>query len=321
MLLGAIGVLQIRIHLAALLGLFVALGVAMFVYRMPVSAALASAGYGAAYGLLPIGWIILNLIFLYQLTVKKGLFDVLREHLASFVPDKRVQLILIAFSFGAFFEGAAGFGTPVAITAAMLMQLGFRPLQASALSLIANTAPVAYGSLGTPIIALSGVTGIDQMHLSAMIGRQLPFFSLIVPFWVVWAYAGFRGTLQVWPAALTAGVAFAVPQFLVSNFHGPWLVDVVGVRLVDVGAGGAAQILAGRRHGPAVPARSEHAALPNRPAPAQRVLVLALPWSLSLHAVPGPGESLSRPTAPDCSRGTSGPVVPGPGCPGCCSVS
>ncbi len=227
-LLGAIGVLQIRIHIAALLGLFVALAVAMFVYRMPVSAALASAGYGATYGLLPIGWIILNLIFLYQLTVKKGLFDVLREHLGSFVPDKRVLLILIAFSFGAFFEGAAGFGTPVAITAAILMQLGFQPLQASALSLIANTAPVAYGSLGTPIIALSGVTGLDQMHLSAMIGRQLPFFSLIVPFWVVWAYAGFRRTLQVWPAALTAGVAFAVPQFLVSNFHGPWLVDVVG---------------------------------------------------------------------------------------------
>lgn len=226
-LLGAIGILQIRIHLAALLGLAVALGIALFVYRMPASAAFASAGYGAAYGLLPIGWIILNLIFLYQLTVKKGSFSVLRQQLAAFVPDKRVQLILIAFSFGAFFEGAAGFGTPVAITAAILMQLGFKPLQASALSLIANTAPVAYGALGTPIIALSGVTGIDLLHLSAMTGRQLPFFSLIVPFWVVWAYAGLRGTLQIWPAALTAGVAFAVPQFLVSNFHGPWLVDVV----------------------------------------------------------------------------------------------
>jgi lactate permease len=227
-LLGAIGILQIRIHVAALLGLAVALGIALFVYRMPASAAFASAGYGAAYGLLPIGWIILNLIFLYQLTVKKGSFGVLRQQLAAFVPDKRVQLILIAFSFGAFFEGAAGFGTPVAITAAILMQLGFKPLQASTLSLIANTAPVAYGALGTPIIALSGVTGIDLLHLSAMTGRQLPFFSLIVPFWVVWAYAGWRRTLQVWPAALTAGVAFSVPQFLVSNFHGPWLVDVVG---------------------------------------------------------------------------------------------
>jgi lactate permease len=288
-LLGAIGVLQIRIHVAALLGLFVALAVAIFVYRMPASAALASAGYGAAYGLLPIGWIILNLIFLYQLTVKKGAFDVLREHLASFVPDKRVQLILIAFSFGAFFEGAAGFGTPVAITAAMLMQLGFRPLQASALSLVANTAPVAYGSLGTPIIALSGVTGLDQLHLSAMIGRQLPFFSLIVPFWVVWAYAGLRGTLQVWPAALTAGVAFAVPQFLVSNFHGPWLVDVVG----SVSSMIALVVLLKFWHprpvapdtsvAPAVPARRQNNAAPPEsasPTSRLRVFLAWLPWVL-----------------------------------------
>src|SRR5207245_7860921 len=183
--------------------------------------------YVAAYGLFPIGWIILNLIFLYQLTVKKGLFEVLRNSLGSFAPDPRVQVILIAFSFGAFFEGAAGFGTPVAVTAAILIQLGFKPLQASGLSLIANTAPVAYGALGTPIIALSGVTGLDLHHLSAMAGRQLPFFSLIVPFWVVWAFAGFRGMLGVWPAALAAGVSFAVPQFLVSNLHGPWLVDIV----------------------------------------------------------------------------------------------
>jgi lactate permease len=227
-LLGAIAVLQIRIHLAALLGLGVALGVALVVYRMPANFAFASAAYGAAYGLLPIGWIILNLIFLYQLTVKKGLFTVLREHLASFVPDKRIQLILIAFSFGAFFEGAAGFGTPVAISAAILMHLGYKPLQASGLSLIANTAPVAFGALGTPIIALAGVTGIDQLELSAMAGRQLPLFSLIVPFWVVWASAGLRGAWGVWPAALTAGLAFAIPQFLVSNYHGPWLVDIVG---------------------------------------------------------------------------------------------
>ncbi|MBI5774991.1 MAG: L-lactate permease [Verrucomicrobia bacterium] len=212
---------------AALLGLGVALGVALFAYRMPTDAALATAGYGAAYGLFPIGWIILNLIFLYQLTVEKGLFAVLRGSLANLAPDPRVQLVLIAFSFGAFFEGAAGFGTPVAVTAAILMQLGFKPLQAAGLSLIANTAPVAYGALGTPIIALAGVTGLDLHDLSAMAGRQLPFFSLIVPFWVVWAYAGWRGMLGVWPACLTAGVSFALPQFLVSNFHGPWLVDIV----------------------------------------------------------------------------------------------
>ena len=226
-LLGAIAWLEIRIHLAALIGLGVALGVALFAFHMPVSAALASAGYGAAYGLFPIGWIILNLIFLYQLTVDKGLFAVLRNSLASLAPDPRAQLILIAFSFGAFFEGAAGFGTPVAVTAAILIQLGFKPLQASGLSLIANTAPVAFGALGTPIIALSGVTGLDLNHLSAMVGRQLPFFSLIVPFWVVWAYAGWRGMLGIWPVALTAGLSFAIPQFLVSNFHGPWLVDIV----------------------------------------------------------------------------------------------
>ena len=226
-LLSAIAFFHLRIHLSALLGLAVALAIALFVFHMPAKAAAATTLYGAAYGLFPIGWIILNLIFLYQLTVKKGLFDVLRHSLGSFAPDPRVQVILIAFSFGAFFEGAAGFGTPVAVTAAILMQLGFKPLQASGLSLIANTAPVAYGALGTPIIALSGVTGLDLHHLSAMVGRQLPFFSLIVPFWVVWAFAGFRGMLGVWPAALTAGVAFAVPQFLVSNFHGPWLVDIV----------------------------------------------------------------------------------------------
>jgi lactate permease len=226
-LLGSIAVLKIRIHFSALLGLGIALAIALFAYGMPVKAALATTLYGAAYGLFPIGWIILNLIFLYSLTVKRGLFDVLRSSLAAIAPDPRIQVVLIAFSFGAFFEGAAGFGTPVAVTAAILIQLGFKPLAASGLSLIANTAPVAYGALGTPIIALSGVTGIDLKVLSAMVGRQLPFFSLIVPFWVVWAFAGFRGMLGVWPAALTAGVSFAIPQFLVSNFHGPWLVDVV----------------------------------------------------------------------------------------------
>ena len=226
-LLGAIAWLEIRIHLAALLGLLVALGVALFGFHMPLDAALATAGYGAAFGLFPIGWIILNLIFLYHLTVQRGLFAVLRGNLAAIAPDPRVQVILIAFSFGAFFEGAAGFGTPVAVTSAILMQLGFRPLAAAGLSLIANTAPVAFGALGTPIIALAGVTGFSELALSQMVGRQLPFFSLLVPFWVVWAMCGFRGMLGVWPAALTAGLCFAIPQFLVSNYHGPWLVDIV----------------------------------------------------------------------------------------------
>ena len=229
-LLGIIAFLHIRIHFAALIGLAVSLLIAVGVFHMPGKAAAATAIYGAAYGLFPIGWIILNLIFLYQLTVDKGLFAALRGNLASLAPDPRIQVILIAFSFGAFFEGAAGFGTPVAVTAAILIQLGFKPLAASGLSLIANTAPVAFGALGTPIIALNGVMGgDDQMlhQLSAMVGRQLPFFSLIVPFWVVWAFAGWRGMLGVWPAALVAGVTFAIPQFLVSNFHGPWLVDII----------------------------------------------------------------------------------------------
>src|SRR6266700_1787050 len=226
-LLGSIALLKIRIHLSALLGLAVALAIALCVYRMPFSAASATAVFGAAYGLFPIGWIILNLIFLYLLTVRSGLFEVLRSSLFRLAPDPRVQVILIAFSFGAFFEGAAGFGTPVAVTAAILIQLGFKPLAASGLSLIANTAPVAFGALGTPIIALSKVTGLSEVTLSQMVGRQLPFFSLIIPFWVVWAMAGFRGMLGVWPVALTAGLAFAIPQFLISNFHGPWLVDVV----------------------------------------------------------------------------------------------
>jgi lactate permease len=234
-LLGSIALLKIRIHYAALIGLAVAVAIAVGIYKMPVSAASATTAYGAAYGLFPIGWIILNLIFLYQLTVNKGLFEVLRNHLATLAPDPRVQVILIAFSFGAFFEGAAGFGTPVAVTAAILIQLGFKPLSACGLSLIANTAPVAFGALGTPIIMLSKVTGIDELSLSKMAGRQLPFFSVIVPFWVVWAYSGLRGMLGVWPVALTAGVAFAIPQFLVSNFHGPWLVDIVA-SLASIGA-------------------------------------------------------------------------------------
>src|SRR5438876_3897781 len=172
-LLGSIALLRIRIHLSALLGLGVALIITLGIYRMPFRAAAASVFFGAAYGLFPIGWIILNLIFLYQLTVKAGLFEILRESLSGLAPDPRVQVILIAFCFGAFFEGAAGFGTPVAVTAAILIQLGFKPLAASGLSLIANTAPVAFGALGTPIIALSGVTGIDQVLLSKMVGRQL----------------------------------------------------------------------------------------------------------------------------------------------------
>jgi len=226
-LLGAIGFCKIRAHLAALLGLAVAMAAALWVYRMPMPAAVGSALYGAAFGLFPIGWIILNVIFLYQLTVERGLFATMRDSLAQVAPDPRVQLILIAFSFGAFLEGMAGFGAPVAITGAILIQLGFKPLHASGLALIANTAPVAFGSLGIPITTMEQVTGLDARLVSAMVGRQLPFFSVLIPFWIVTAFGGWRGMIGVWPAALTAGVTFAIPQYLVSNLHGPWLVDII----------------------------------------------------------------------------------------------
>jgi lactate permease len=226
-LLGSIAFLRLAAHWAALLGLAAALTIAILVFGMPTRMALATAAYGSAYGLFPIGWIILNVMFLYQLTEQKGQFAILRESIAGFTSDRRLQLLLVAFCFGAFFEGCAGFGAPVAVTGAILIGLGFSPLKASGLSLIANTAPVAFGSLGIPIVALQSVTGLDLLDLSAMVGRQLPVFSVIVPFWLVWAFAGRRGVIGVWPVVLVAGLSFAVPQYLVSNFHGPWLVDVV----------------------------------------------------------------------------------------------
>jgi len=225
-LLASIALFNIRIHLAALLALLVALLLALGIYRMPAGTAAAATVYGAAYGLFPIGWNILNVMFLYQLTVRRGHFEVLRNSLARVAPDARIQLILIVFAFGAFLEGMAGFGVPVAISAAILIQLGFRPLHASGLALIANTAPVAFGSLGIPITTLEQVTGLDVRVLSAMVGRQLFLFSIMIPFWIVAAFGGWRAMIGVWPAALTAGLAFAVPQFLISNFHGPWLASI-----------------------------------------------------------------------------------------------
>ena len=193
---GGIGIFELRAHVAAILGLLAALAVAILGYGMPAPMAALAAAYGAAFGLLPIGWIILNVIFLYQLTSEKGDFAVLQRSIGAISDDRRMQLLFIAFCLGAFFEGAAGFGTPVAVTAAMLMGLGFRPLAASGLSLIANTAPVAFGALGTPIIALAAVTGLDLHELSGMVGRQLPFFSVIVPFWLIMAFVGWRKTAR-----------------------------------------------------------------------------------------------------------------------------
>lgn len=225
-LMGLIASGKMRVHLAAVLALVIALAVAVFAYGMPSSAAAACAGYGMAFGLLPVGWMILNLLFLYNMTVAKGWFDALRHSFTRLAPDPRIQLLLVAFCFGSFFEGIAGFGAPVAVTAALLIQLGFKPLESCCLALIANTAPVAFGSLGIPIITLNKVTGLGELTLSQMAGRQLPFFSAIIPAWIILAYGGWRAVREVWPAALTAGVSFAIMQFIISNYHGPMLVDI-----------------------------------------------------------------------------------------------
>jgi lactate permease len=225
---------QVKAPVAAIIALLVAIGVAVWAFTMPAGLALRAVVLGAVTGFFPIGWIILNVLFLYRLTVEKGAFETLQTTIGGVTADRRLQLLLIAFSFGAFFEGASGFGTPVAVTGAILIGLGFSPLAASGLSLIANTAPVAYGALGTPIAGLASVTGLDPYVLGAMVGRQLPFFSLIVPFWLIWVFAGFRGMVQVWPAILVTGVSFAVPQFLISNFVNPWIVDI-GASLISMG--------------------------------------------------------------------------------------
>ena len=222
-----LGFLHMKAHLAAGAGLVAALVIAVFVYNMPAGMAGRAALFGGFTGLLPIGWIVLNIIFLHQLTEKNGSFKILQDSIAGITEDRRIQLLLIAFAFGAFFEGAAGFGTPVAVTAAILIGLGFSPLAASGLSLIANTAPVAFGALGTPVITLAKVHGYDLMEVTAMIGRQLPFFSVLVPFWLIWAFAGRKAMWEIWPAILVAGVSFAIPQYLVSNFMGPELVDII----------------------------------------------------------------------------------------------
>jgi lactate permease len=224
---------KVKAPVAAIIALLVAIAVAVFAFTMPANLAISAVILGAVTGFFPIGWIILNVLFLYRLTVERGVFETLQITIGGVTADRRLQLLLIAFSFGAFFEGASGFGTPVAVTGAILIGLGFSPLAASGLSLIANTAPVAYGALGTPIAGLASVTGLDPNILGAMVGRQLPFFSLIVPFWLIWVFAGFRGMLQVWPAVLVTGVSFAVPQFLISNYVNPWIVDI-GASLISM---------------------------------------------------------------------------------------
>jgi lactate permease len=225
---------KVKAHIAAIIALIVANIITIGVYAMPANMSIRASLLGIVVGFFPIGWIVLNVIYLYRIAVETGRFELLKRAIGGVTEDRRLQLLLIAFSFGAFFEGASGFGTPVAITGAVLIGLGFSPLAASGLSLIANTAPVAYGALGTPIQGLASVTGLDPYILGAMVGRQLPFFSLIVPFWVVWAFAGWRGMIAVWPAILVTGVSFAIPQFVISNYINPWIVDI-GASLISMG--------------------------------------------------------------------------------------
>ena len=222
----ALAVFRLKGHVAGSITLALSILVAIFAFQMPADMALAAAGYGFAYGLWPIAWIIVAAVFLYKLTVKSGQFEVIRSSVLSITDDQRLQVLLIGFCFGAFLEGAAGFGAPVAITAALLVGLGFNPLYAAGLCLIANTAPVAFGALGIPIIVAGQVTGIDAFKIGAMTGRQLPLLSLFVPFWLVFMMDGLRGVKETWPAALVAGLSFAVTQYFTSNFIGPELPDI-----------------------------------------------------------------------------------------------
>jgi L-lactate transport len=227
----ALAVFRLKGHVAGAITLVLSLLIAITVYHMPVNKALASAVYGFFYGLWPIAWIIVAAVFLYKLTVKSGQFEIIRSSVLSITVDQRLQVVLIGFSFGAFLEGAAGFGAPVAITAALLVGLGFNPLYAAGLCLIANTAPVAFGALGIPIIVAGQVSGVDAFKIGAMAGRQLPILSMIVPFWLVAMMDGWRGIRETWPALLVAGGTFAISQFLTSNFIGPELPDITSALL------------------------------------------------------------------------------------------
>lgn len=233
-LLGAMAFLRIPAHFAALAGLTTALVLVVTLNHMPVRLALTAGVYGAGYGLFPVCWIILPVIFLYRLTIKADLFDGLRQSLTSVTADSRLQLLLIAFALGALLEGASGFGTPVAVCGAILIGLGFSPLQAAGLALIADTAPVAFGSLGIPVMTLSAVTGLDQLALAKMVAILLVPFCVLIPFWLIWAYAGFRAMVEVWPAALVAGLTFSLSQLVVAFWMGPALVDIIAALLTLV---------------------------------------------------------------------------------------
>ncbi|WP_303748340.1 L-lactate permease [Stenotrophomonas pigmentata] len=222
----ALAVLRMKGWLAGTITVAIALAVALLFYRMPVSQALGAAGFGFLYGLWPIAWIIIGAVFLYKVSVKTGQFAIIRASILSVTEDQRLQMLMVGFAFGAFLEGAAGFGAPVAITAALLVGLGFKPLYAAGLCLIVNTAPVAFGAMGIPIIVAGQVTGLDAFEIGQMAGRQLPFLTIIVLFWIMAIMDGWRGIKETWPAVLIAGGSFAIAQYLTSNFIGPELPDI-----------------------------------------------------------------------------------------------
>ena len=222
----ALTLLRLKGHVAGTITVILSFLIAVFVYGMPIGPAISSAIYGFFYGLWPIAWIIVGAVFLYKISVVTGDFNIVRHSILGITEDQRLQLILVGFAFGAFLEGAAGFGAPVAITAALLAGLGFRPLYAAGLCLIANTAPVAFGAMGIPIIVAGQVSNIDPFLLSQMAGRQLPFLSVFVPFMLVIIMDGWRGVRETWPAVLVGGGTFAIVQFLTSNYFGPELPDI-----------------------------------------------------------------------------------------------
>ncbi|MEK4840753.1 L-lactate permease [Bacillus thuringiensis] len=222
----ALAVFRMKGYVAGFITVVLTVLVALFAYKMPFTMAMAATGYGFLYGLWPIAWIIIMSVFLYKISVKTGQFDVIRASVLSITNDHRLLVILIGFSFGAFLEGAAGFGAPVAITAALLAGLGLNPLYAAGLCLIANTAPVAFGAMGIPITVAGQVTGIDPHKIGQMAGHQLPFLSLFVPFFIVFLMDGFKGIRQTWPALLVAGSSFAITQFITATFLGPELPDI-----------------------------------------------------------------------------------------------
>src|SRR5690349_8357823 len=222
-----LGGLKLRAPIAAVCALLSAILVAIIAYKMPVGQSLDAALEGAAFGLFPIMWIVWNAIWIFKMTQETGHFEVLRRSVASISDDQRIQAVLVAFSFGALLEALAGFGTPVAMTSIMLVGLGFKPIKAASVALVANTAPVAFGAIAIPIVTLAGLTDLPKEDLGAMVGRQTPFLALFVPLILVGMVDGWRGVKAVWPAAITGGVAFAVGQFACSNYVSVELTDIV----------------------------------------------------------------------------------------------